>query len=303
MYSSLQRRQLLTLAYSQQFSYPLKPFELYIRLLSDSDVSLTSFLSELQYLLRNSFIVYKNGFLFLPNISKSNIDKLLAVRKERTTFSIKKWNDAYQFVKIAQYIPFISGVAVIGSLSVNNTIKDDDVDFLIVTEKNRLWITRLLVIIFATYLGKRRSFAQEEKNSWCFNLWLEESDIKLPVSSRSIYEAFEVSQTIWIYSKNSVESLYYRSNRWVKKFIFNYKLVSQLNQKKIIRPKFIIQRVPFLSNLLDVFNYCTYIFQYLYMKRHMTREKVSLTHAFFHPRDTKTLIFSRWKKTLLEMLK
>jgi len=303
MSSSLQRKQLLTLAYTQQFSYPLTPFELYIRLFSSSYISVKYFVSQLQALIDSNFVVYSQGFLFLSFLSTAKINKLITIRKQRSVYSTKKWREAYSFIQFAKHIPFISGIAVTGSLSVDNAVINDDVDFLIITDKRRLWITRLIVVLFASYLGKRRSFAQEEKNSWCFNLWIEESNIALPRSSRSIYEAVEVSQAVWLYSKNSINSLFYTTNSWVKKNIYFYKSISALRYKKLVKSYDANQRIMGISNALDVLNYISYLFQYAYMKHHITREKVGLTHAFFHPRDTKKLIFSRWKTAVLRLVK
>ena len=300
MASTLQRKQLLTLADTAQFSYPLTPLELYFRLLSSHKVPFFLFVSEQQNLIQRSIIFYKNGHLFLSNVSDNEQRRLLSLRKIRKSNSQIKWKDAYRFVHFAKLIPFISGIAITGSLAVNNAVTDDDVDFLIVTQKHRLWITRLLVILFASFVGKRRSFAQEEKNSWCFNLWVEESDIQLPKTSRSVYEAYEVAQTVWVYSKNSVDRYFYKCNYWVNQYVYWYHEVSKLNStKEVLRSKFSVDRIFLISFFFDLINYFAYLFQFIYMKRHMTREKVSLTHAFFHPRDTKKMIFSKWKKSLL----
>lgn len=290
-------RILLTLSYTEQFSYPLTKDELYTRLIVPEKISFATFLKVLKTLVSKKLIDSVQDYFFVSGLSKQKQLKLIETRQKRTTFSIKKWREVSEFLNFAEKIPFITGVAVTGSLSVNNVVKDDDIDFMIVTSKGRLWITRLLVILYATNKGKRRSFAKEEKNSWCFNLWVEESDLQLPPASRSIYEAYEVVQARWVLSRNGVARRFLRLNKWMKKLLYH----TQDDLDVVDMPKFWLEKISFLSQFFNFCNLFAFIFQYLYMKRHMTREKVSKTHAFFHPRDTRLVVFNNWKKVLLRV--
>lgn len=290
-------RILLTLSYTEQFSYPLTKDELYTRLIVPEKISFTTFLKVLKTLVSKKLIDSVQDYFFVSGLPKQKQLKLIETRQKRTTFSIKKWQEVSEFLNFAEKIPFITGVAVTGSLSVNNVVKDDDIDFMIVTSKGRLWITRLLVILYATNKGKRRSFAKEEKNSWCFNLWVEESDLQLPPASRSIYEAYEVVQARWVLSRNGVARRFLRLNKWVKNLLSH----TQDDLDVVDLPEFWFEKLPFISQFFSFCNLFAFIFQYLYMKRHMTREKVSKTHAFFHPRDTRAVVFNNWKKVLLRV--
>lgn len=294
MHSFIARRIVLTLAYSEQFSFPLKASELYTRLLVGFFVDFSTFLQELQLLQSENVIVYFEGFLFVSGLTTEKMAKLTSLRKKRAAYAQKKWQEIEEFVAFARRVPFIKGVAVTGSLAVNNTMKDDDIDFMIVTASNRLWLSRLLVILYATLKSKRRSFAKEEKNSWCFNLWVEESELQLPLSARSVYEAYEVVQAVWVLSKGSVSSMFRSVNRWTQKFIY----LSGLGTSEYVYPRFSFFELPLLSVILDFCNMVVFWLQYIYMRPHMTREKVNKKHAFFHPRDTKSVVFENWKKVL-----
>ena len=214
------KRILLTLAYTEQFNFPLNKKELYSRLLVSHFVSLQTFNNSINFLKDKKLIKYSNGYFFISGLSTKQMNSLVETRKKRAMFATKKWQELTEFINFAKHIPFITGIAVTGSLAVNNTIKEDDIDFMIVTSPNRLWITRLIVTLYATTKGKRRSFAKEEINSWCFNLWIEETDLQLPKNSRSVYEAYEVIQAVWIVSKNNVASRFRSLNHWTKKNIY-----------------------------------------------------------------------------------
>ena len=298
MQAFIEQRILLTLAYSEQFSFPLTVSELYTRLLVSFFVDFSTFVGALKELQNKKLIVYFDEFLFVSGLTTEKIIELASLRKKRESYARAKWRELEDFIVFAKRIPFIKGVAVTGSLAVNNTIKDDDIDFMIVTANNRLWLTRLIVIVFATLKGKRRSFAKEEKNSWCFNLWVEESELQLPISSRSIYEAYEVVQAVWVLSRGSVSRNFRQVNKWTQKHIF----MSGLGVNLPTPSHFSFFDLPLVSQIIDLCNRVVFWLQYAYMKPHMTREKVSRKHAFFHPRDTKSAVFDNWKKTLMRLV-
>jgi hypothetical protein len=294
----LAQRILLTLAYTEQFNFPLNKKELYSRLLVPHFVKLKLFNLVLDLLLQQKLIILFDNYFFVHGLNSKIMKKYVDTREEREQISQVKWNELGDFVSFARHIPFITGIAITGSLAVNNTIKDDDIDFMIVTSPNRLWITRLIIIVYASIKGKRRSFAKEESNSFCFNLWVEESDMQLPINSRSVYEAYEVVQAVWLVSKNNVASRFRNLNSWTNKKVN----VNKYDFKDIETGSDWSKNFFILSILISLINQFSFYFQYLYMKPHMTREKVSKSHAFFHPRDTKAVIFKKWKTTLLRLV-
>lgn len=291
------KRILLTLAYTEQFEFPLTKSELYSRLLVPFFVEKKLFEDCFELLINKKLMILVDKFLFVKGLSLVKMNNLAKTRIQREKISKLKWKDLNDFVNFAKYIPFITGIAITGSLAVNNTTINDDIDFMVVTSPNRLWISRLIVILFSSIKGKRRSFANEESNSWCFNLWVEESDLQLPTNSRSVYESYEVMQAVWVVSKNNVASRFRHLNSWTKKKInfnkFNYENLDKSNDWS--------NNLLILSVVLYFVNLIAFYLQFLYMMPHMTREKVTRSHAFFHPRDTKALVFSRWKDTLLRL--
>lgn len=300
---TLRDRILFTLAYSFQFEHPLSVSELYFRLAGAPKVSVKEFSTTLLDLISEGELQLLDGLIFLSYIELEDREAFVSLRQQRQKYSQKKWAEPTIFINLVKRIPFILGVAVTGSVAMDNAVQDDDVDFLIVTKQNRLWITRLLLVAIASFLGKRRSFAQEEKNSWCFNLWVEPSDIQLPPKNRSIYEAYEVAQTKWVYSLEGISDLFFVSNRWAFNLLPNTPVRSRYENgrttdvlwSQVDLPQIFIS---FAAFALDLCNYVCFLVQYLYMKRHMTRESVSVSHAFFHPRDTKSEVLENIQNIL-----
>ena len=244
-----------------------------------------TFTEALVWLRDNNFISFRNGCFFLTTATFD-----INERKIRSLQARKKLLELRTLLDFCKNLSWVRGVAVTGSVGVGQADADDDVDLLVVTSKNRLWITRVVLIVFAEILGKHRSRTGSSENEWCFNLWLESDKLSVHPASRSIYTAYEVIQAKWLLDKDSIQNWFYFSNMWVRKILPN----SQINvSNKSLRHQ------PFSQNIFfDFLDLLSYLFQRIYMNSHITRERVSLSAAFFHPRDTKGIIFQRWKTSL-----
>lgn len=293
MLKDLDNKILLSLSYTDQFKYPLTKEEVYLRILGSQDQSLTveKVESKLKEMVAAGRISFKDNFYFL-----NGSEKFIEVRKKRKNFSQKKWLEVTEFVQIVKFIPWIKGVLITGSLAVDNAIENDDIDFLIITQKDRLWISRILVVFFTFLKGKKRSWNGEFSNTWCLNLWLDEESMELPERLRNVYGAFEVCQAVWVYDRGMTKNRFFDLNIWANNFMPNYfdfqksatsDVINLLENNTNSVADFIFKNL----------NEWLFMLQYLYMKQHMTSEKVKKNFAFFHPRNTKKLVLGRWLRT------
>jgi len=284
----IRRAILLTLSYTSQFQYPLTARQLWQRLIilpGDENVDHRQFAEALLWLRDNKFILFQNGYFFL---SYAKFDE--KERKTRSLEAKKKLPDLEPLLRLCKSLPWVRAVAITGSMGVEQAKVDDDIDLLIVTSKNRLWITRMILIALAEILGKHRSRLGRAKSGWCFNLWLESDQLAVGLKSRSVYTAYEVIQAKWVLDKDAVRNWFYITNSWVKGILPNSE----------ISVSFGALRNQSVSNnlFLNIVNALAYFFQRLYMVGHITRETVSPSVAFFHPRDTRGQIFDNWKQSL-----
>lgn len=273
---------LLTLAYSAQFSYPLKLTEWFIRCVGRT--SREEFSQQTEFLVKGGFVNYVGDKVFIPGKEKD-----IALREEREQSSQTKRFELQPLLHLLTLIPWIEGVAITGSAAVNNAGEQDDIDLLIVTAQNRLWLVRPLVIFFAFLKGKRRSWASEEKNSWCFNLWLERSTLQQPARTHSLYVAYEVCQADWLIDKNNTRWAFLNANKWVRTYLPQY-YSYRLRQPAQLEQAAEQLAWPIVDEVITICNLFSYWAQRIYMARHMTRERVALHMAFFHPRDTQRVI-------------
>ncbi len=287
---------LLTIAYADQFNFPLTKDEIRQRLIrktgkNDLNKSL-SFLNKIN-------LIKPHGQFWKLNNSGAESK----IRLEREKNSQKKWLEINELLRVISWIPWVEGVAVTGSLAVNNATANDDIDLMIVVAPRRLWLSRILVSLSSLWNGKRRTWKGNEENSWCFNLWLDDKHLKLPYKKRNLYSAHEVCQAKWILDKTGVKKKFYQANYWVKKllpsyFISNYK--NTIKHSEVGGDRY--QSAPILRfvgrRLLDLLNLLIFIPQYSYMYPHMSREKVSLSSAYFHPRSSRGQVYQGWRRSL-----
>jgi len=159
---------LRTVAYASIFNYHLSLEELYRYLISPEPVSQTK--------LKPYFI-----------------DKPHPVNH----FNQLKWPIAQRAVKLLSFIPWINLVAATGALAMNNCRKDDDIDLMIITAANRLWLTRLLSLLLLFPFLRRGS---RINNRLCLNLFLDESALVL--NQQNLYTAHELCQLKPLYNRD-----------------------------------------------------------------------------------------------------
>lgn len=297
--SPLERSIILTLAYTHQFSYPLTLFEIYSRFISPTggdSIQKKLFVAAMAQLLSQQLIAREKNY-YLLNLGVA--EKQVRHREERSRFSEKKIADLQPLVAFLSVLPWVTAVGVTGSVAMHNANRNDDTDILMMVEPHSLWLLRPLIILFAWFHQKRRSWNTEESNSWCFNLWLETSRLQIPARQRSLYTAYEVVQVHWVIDKCCIEHKFLQSNTWIYKYIpviFRNKYDALLTCEN----RALLTHVLLILHALWVIplNTLLYLLQWWYMLPHMTREKVQFSSAFFHPRNTRGIITDRWKQTI-----
>lgn len=290
-----------TLKYSEYFNFPITLKELHLWLISSKKTPLSKIKSQ----------KIKHPFL---------INKLNKKRFQRLKISLQKIKTATKFVKLIKFIPTVKMIALTGSLAVNNAKKNDDIDLMIITSPNTLWITRPLIILLTILFFKRRtpkdtspedlssevvfrpgrtSEVKSLSNTICLNLWLDTLALQVPKSKHNLYTAHEVLQIKPLFNKNDTYQKFIFANSWTKRYLANaYLKKSHSSGKSLLRGVRWASDSSdggILWSILKVINNLAFKFQYLYMKNKITKETVNLHSAYFHPRDISNKIINRVK--------
>lgn len=245
-----------TKAYGGFFRYPLSEEEIHHWLISDTLVSKKQISKYIQPL--------REKEIKIKNILKINTQK--------------KENTAKEILKITRFIPFICLIALTGSVAANNSKKDDDLDLLIVTRANTLWLVRPLFLLLLSCCFPRRhpgDNPHKNSNAFCPNLWLDTTALSLPKNRRNLYTAHEVLQIKPLFDRGQTHLRFIKSNSWTKKYLSN--AYQSLSQKKLSKtPESMISKFMFPLNAF------MFVLQLIYMLPKKTSESVNINYAFFH---------------------
>jgi len=184
-----------------------------------------------------------------------------------------------------------------GSVAAGNCKKNDDIDLMIVTRKNCLWKSRWRLKLFLKKNGivARKYGVAEKKNAFCFNMWLDEGELKLPKEKQTLKSAVDLVLMKVLFDRGGVYKKFIRINGWAKKWVatpYSRKLKSekvleiegpQLDSQKASNGVEIDKKNNFWGEWGGtVVNWGMFVIQYLYMWPKIENEKVSLGRAFFH---------------------
>ncbi len=208
---------LKTILYFSIFRYPLKLEEIHSY---TNHSNLSDTLNELNYLVGekilteiDDFYVYGGDLDSVPKRLKGNVlaKKVLLKAKAKAHFISK--------------FPFVAAVGISGSLSKGYYDSDSDIDFFIITQHNRLWICRTLLMVY------KKIFLFNSRKYFCPNYFI--SSEQLEIIEQNRFTATELKTLIPMEGKEYFES-FYENNSWVKSYFnkFNTNLDSISNVKK-----------------------------------------------------------------------
>lgn len=154
--------------YFDVFSYPLNATELYAN--APVDMTEGDFQEALSCLEQKGLLKKREAFFLMPHTPDTVIER----RRKGNEGAARMMPEAQAYsMKIAAF-PFVEGVCLSGGLSKNYYDKDGDIDYLIMTRSDRLWVCRTLLIIRYKLLPASR------KRFWCINYFIGASALRVP---------------------------------------------------------------------------------------------------------------------------
>ena len=200
-------------------------------------------------------------------------------------------------LKISKKFPDILFIGISGSVAAEYPKENDDIDLFLITKKNCLWINRLKLrfYIYKNKIPHRKRGQKENKNEFCFNLWLDEDNLLIPENRQNLKNAMDLILLKPILNKNFSYEKLIKINDWAKKYVATgyagkmsdvrsqmsdtrHKISDIRSQMSDTRPKISDLR----SQMSDkIVNWLVFWPQYLFMKRKIKTEEIDLYRAFF----------------------
>jgi len=207
----LRKNILKTLLYYDIFSHPLRSDEVFTFLPQNSVTKLN--ITEVLKTLASepdSPLAEKNGYYYIKPKEKS-VDTRIA----KENHSKKMWRYARLVTHIIKRFPFIRAAMVTGSLSKNSSDSSSDLDFMVITAKNRLWIARTMLMLF------KKIFLLNSYKFFCINYYISEDFLE--IENKNIFTATEIVTIKSTYNSKLLEK-FIHANKWVLEYFPNYVL-------------------------------------------------------------------------------
>lgn len=271
----IQKSVLATLTYSNHFGFPLTLSELSARLIQSSctKIKLAKAISDL---VAQKKIEKRGDYYYLPGRML-----LISRREQNKHTSLPVFSKAKHLATKLSKVSGVLAIYLTGSLAMSNSTLDSDIDFMIITNDNRLWTTRFLLTLYTTLLGLRRTpHSKSYASKLCLNLYLSPAAYLLPPQKRSLYTAYELIQAVPLFDPTDTHSKLLSANAWIQDYLPNFSL-----------PKHPSPVPPEYRNT-GVLEYFLYHLQLFYMKRKITREYITRDSAFFHPHNPAPKVYN-----------
>lgn len=223
--SSIKNSILSTLAFYNLFEFPLTNMEIFDNLWGVK-CDLNDCLKTIDVLREENKIDFADGFYCLAGRGE-----LFNIRKKRYLFSYHKWRMVEKYRWVFRLVPFIKLVGVSNTLGFSNAKENGDIDLLVITKKNRLFTTRVILTGWMFLLGKWRH-GKNVANRFCLSFYVTENYInfrKLLIDENDIYLMYWLKWLRPIYGTDmKAAENFWRKNKWVEKFIPNTKMINPL---------------------------------------------------------------------------
>ena len=197
-----------TLSYFSCFNYPLTKEELleYIHFGKFSKTEIENTISNL---------VIDQKIQKIENYYGLEIDaNTIFLRKKRNQLANKMLQKAHTIAKFLKYFPFVLGISISGSLSKNSMDVDSDIDYFIITSKNRVNFSQLLLRGFTKLF-----FSQRFRSKYfCLNYLIDEEN--LVHQHQNLFTATEINFLIPL-TNIDLFNKFKQKNEWIKAYYPN----------------------------------------------------------------------------------
>ncbi len=302
----MQENILKTLIYFDILDYPLVLQEVFRFLWNNklSKISLKDVKFELENLIKKNKVEEKDGFYFLKNRAE-----IVELRKKREKISLAKIKKAQRIARFLSCLPCIKAIFICSSLGLLNAKDEADIDFLIITQKNRIWSARFWSAGFLKLLGMRPN-KKTTKDKICLSHFITEDNLSLmetKIFEDDIHLIYLLTYYLPVYVEEDLWHKFVGANLWIKKYVpnFNY---SQEQERFIIKNRLVwlkqILRKIMLKGCEKIFKKFQLWYLPPILKQMMNQDKrVIMNNKMLklHTNDEREKIYKKWKNKICDL--
>jgi len=192
---------LKTILYFDVFSYPLKEDEIISYIRKNRNDSET--LQALNDLKKQGVVKYQDGYYFVGDPSK------IERRKQGNMLAMKRMRSAMFYSRVISWFPYVRSIMLSGSISKGYMGENDDIDYFILTQPGRLWLTRTFLTLF------KKIFLLNSYRNFCINYFTDADN--LAIKERNRFAATEIVFLLPVFNSSFYKKMI-NNNHWVKSF-------------------------------------------------------------------------------------
>ena len=130
----------------------------------------------------------------------------------------QKWRRAEGFAAAAQYVPFMRGIIVGGSLAIGTVRPQSDIDLVCLTAERRLWTARLCAVTLRVAWNRRRRKPLLTPKQDKIDLLHMMTVDALEAQRQSLYSAGLLRDGLVLHDEASAAHRYAAANGWVREY-------------------------------------------------------------------------------------
>lgn len=229
-FTALETAILKTLAYFDIFDYPLTLVEIHKWLyrppsscrLGEINQALSG--ENLKGLVENN-----NGFYFLAGRRQ-----IISTRLDRYRLAEKKFRIALKTAWWLRWLVFLKMISICNNVGYNNATSASDIDFFIIIRQGRLYLTRLLVTLAVSALGRRRH-GKKIADRVCLSFYISGRHLNLAdlaLKPADIYLVYWFATLAPIYDQSAYRE-FLAANGWLKDYLPNFYPADLTGRRKI----------------------------------------------------------------------
>jgi hypothetical protein len=224
------------------------------------------------------------------------VEKLSALRLSKEKQATQYFKKLPRYSKLISRFPFVSGIAISGSLSKGVMHDDGDIDYFIITKPGRLWICRTSLVVF------KKIFLFNSRKYFCVNYFVDENNLLL--MDKNMFTAIETAHLLPVYQFDLIEK-FKQTNGWSAEFVGSFE--HPLKVKEVSSKRWLGRMVQFflkgkLGDRLDLF-----LMKFTYRRwgkkfKHFDPKKFELTMrsnrgvSKHHPRDFQNKVLTAFNE-------
>ncbi|HAM88828.1 MAG: hypothetical protein US83_C0006G0064 [Candidatus Falkowbacteria bacterium GW2011_GWC2_38_22] len=208
---------LKTIVFYDIFDCPLTPFEIWSYCgIECSLADIVEALDDIRHLGQ------KSGFYFLQGREET-----VAVRLQNYNHANRKFKRALRVARLFKLIPWIRMIAVGNQMGANNLRDESDIDFFIITEPKRIWITRWFCAGIAKVL-KLRPQPGKKRDTICLSFYITSENLdtrRLMLENKVCHDIYYVNwlaNLVPIYDREGTYNAFMEANAWLAEYLPNW---------------------------------------------------------------------------------